>query len=193
MSKDSTLKSAWLILIFMQPKKWPGDAGKTRMLGMNEVDKDSLSIDATGSVDELNSFVGLTIGKVRDATTVLLLNDVQKDLFTIGAELAGSRKRDDKSTQLESSHVVRLEEEIFKLDNSLKPLQNFIQPGGSEGAALLHVCRSVTRRAERRIVALKKERIINDDIVKYLNRLSYLFFLLARQANEREGVEESKW
>ena len=177
----------------MQPKKWPGDSGKTKMLGANEVDKDSLSVEANGSVDELNSFVGMAINKIDDREIVNLLRDVQKDLFTIGAELAGSRRRDDKSTQLDPEHVVRLEDEIFKLDNSLKPLQNFILPGGSEEASLLHVCRSVTRRAERRVVALKKERIINDDIVKYLNRLSYLFFLLARKVNEDKGIEEQKW
>ncbi len=155
----------------MQPKKWPGDSGKTKMLGANEVDKDSLSVEANGSVDELNSFVGLAINKIEGREIVSLLRDIQKDLFTIGAELAGSRRRDDKATQLDPDHVVRLEDEIFKLDNSLKPLQNFILPGGSEEAGLLHVCRSITRRAERRVVALKKEKIINDDIVKYLNRL----------------------
>ena len=177
----------------MQPKKWPGDTGKTRMLGSAEIDKDSLSVDATGSVDELNSFVGLAAVKIEDRAVLELLHDIQKDLFTIGAELAGSRGRDDKNTQLEPSHVVRLEDEIFKLDNDLPPLQNFILPGGSEAASLLHVCRSVSRRAERRVVALKKERIINEDIVRYLNRLSYLFFLLARQTNENQGVDETKW
>ena len=163
------------------------------MLGANEVEKDSLSVDANGSVDELNSFVGLAASKIEDKTMTDLLQDVQQDLFTIGAELAGSRRRDDKATQLDPEHVIRLEDEIFKLENSLKPLQNFILPGGSEGAALLHVCRSVCRRAERRVVALKKERIINDDIIKYLNRLSYLFFLLARKVNEDKGVDETKW
>lgn len=177
----------------MQPKRWPGDSGKTRMLGSIEVDKDSLSVEANGAVDELNSFVGLAISKSEDEKTIELLRDIQQDLFTIGAELAGSRRRDDKATQLEPDHVVRLEDEIFILDNKLPALQNFILPGGSESAALLHVCRSVARRAERRVVALKKERIINDDIVKYLNRLGYLFFLIARQTNEREGVEEQKW
>ena len=163
------------------------------MLGSAEIDKDSLAVDATGSVDELNSFVGLAAGKIEERATLELLRDIQKDLFTIGAELAGSRRRDDKDTQLEPSHVVRLEDEIFKLDNDLPPLQNFILPGGSEAASLLHVCRSVSRRAERRVVALKKERIINEDIVRYLNRLSYLFFLLARQVNESRGVDETKW
>lgn len=177
----------------MQPKKWPGDTGKTKMIGSVEVDKDSLSVDATGSVDELNSFVGLAANKIEDRNVLELLRDIQRDLFTIGAELAGSRRRDDKDTQLEPSHVVRLEDEIFKLDNSLPPLQNFILPGGSEASSLLHVCRSVSRRAERRVVALKKERIINEDIIRYLNRLSYLFFLLARQVNDRQGVDESKW
>ena len=177
----------------MQPKKWPGDSGKTKMLGSNEVDKDSLSVEANGSVDELNSFVGMTISKIDNEEVAKMLKDVQSDLFTIGAELAGSRRREDKSTQLDPEHVVRLEDEIFKLDMSLKPLQNFILPGGSEAASLLHVCRSVTRRAERRVVALKREKIINDDIVKYLNRLSYLFFLLARKINEDKNVEEQKW
>lgn len=177
----------------MQPKKWPGDTGRTKMLGSAEMDKDSPSIDATGSVDELNSFVGLAASEIDDEKVKELLIDIQKDLFTIGAELAGSRRRDDKDTQLEPSHVVRLEDEIFILDNKLPVLQNFILPGGSEAASLMHVCRSVSRRAERRVVALKKERIINEDIVKYLNRLSYLFFLLARRCNEEKGVDETKW
>lgn len=177
----------------MQPKKWPGDAGKTKMLGSAEVDKDSLSVEANGAVDELNSFVGMAINKIEDHYIAGMLKDIQSDLFTIGAELAGSRRREDKSTQLDPEHVIRLEDEIFKLDTSLKPLSNFIMPGGSEAASLLHVCRSVARRAERRVVALKKERIINDDIVKYLNRLSYLFFLLARKVNEDKNVEETKW
>ncbi len=177
----------------MQPKKWPGDTGRTRMLGSAEIDKDSLSIDATGSVDELSSFVGLAANKTEDREILGLLHDIQRDLFTIGAELAGSRRRDDKDTQLEPSHVVRLEDEIFKLDNSLPALQNFILPGGSESAAALHVCRSVSRRAERRVVALKKERIINEDIIRYLNRLSYLFFFFFFQVNEQQGVDETKW
>lgn len=177
----------------MQPKKWPGDSGKTRMLGTNEVDKDSLSVEANGAVDELNSFVGLVINKTSNREMTELLKGVQKDLFTIGAELAGSRRREDKSTQLEPDHVVRLEDSIFILDSKLPALQNFILPGGAEDAALLHVARSVCRRAERRVVALKRERILNEDIIKYLNRLSYLFFLLAREMNEKQGVDESKW
>ncbi len=176
-----------------QPKKWPGDAGKTRMLGVHELDKDSLSIEATGSVDELNSFVGLAIDKIENAVMVDILKDIQNDLFTIGAELAGSPRRDDKSTHLEASHVVRLEEHIHRLDHTLKPLDKFILPGGTADAALLHVARSVCRRAERRVISLKKEKIVNDDIIKYLNRLSYLFFLFARQINEGEGVSEQKW
>lgn len=177
----------------MQPKKWPGDSGKTRMLGSVEVDKDSLSVEAAGAVDELNSFVGLAISKIDDEKTAGMLKDIQADLFTIGAELAGSKKRDDKATQLEPEHVVRLEDEIFILDNKLPVLQNFILPGGADDAAVLHVARAVCRRAERRVVSLKKDRIINDDIVKYLNRLSYLLFLLARRCNEEQGVEETKW
>ena len=177
----------------MQPKKWPGDSGKTKILGAHDVEKDNATIEAIGSVDELNSFVGLAIHKIRDSETRDILKSVQGDLFTIGAELAGSTKREDKSTNLDPEHVIKLEGHIFHLDNTLEPLSNFILPGGSEDSSLLHVARSVCRRAERRVVALKKEKIVNDDIVKYLNRLSYLFFLLARQANERKGVDENKW
>ncbi len=177
----------------MQPKKWPGDAGKTRMLGVHEMDKDSLSVEATGVIDELNSFVGLTITKTTDGEVEDILKDIQKDLLTIGSELAGSGKREDKSTQLEPDHVVKLENIIFSLEQQLEPLKSFILPGGSEDSAHLHVARSVCRRAERRIVSLKREKIINDDIIKYLNRLSYLFFLLARKVNEKKGISEHKW
>jgi cob(I)alamin adenosyltransferase len=177
----------------MQPKKWPGDAGKTRMLGVHEMDKDSLSVEAIGAIDELNSFVGLTITKTGDGEVEDILKDVQKDLLTIGAEIAGAGKREDKSTQLEPDHVVRLENVIFSLEQQLEPLKSFILPGGSEDSAHLHVARSVCRRAERRVVSLKREKIINDDIIKYLNRLSFLFFLLARKVNEKKGISEHKW
>ncbi len=178
---------------YSTPSKWPGDAGKTRMLGTHELDKDSLFIEATGTVDELNSFVGLAIDKIENKQILDTLKGIQADLFTIGAELAGSPRRDDKQTHLEPEHVVKLEEHIYRLDRTLKPLSSFILPGGTADAALLHVCRSICRRAERRVVSLKKERIVNDDIIKYLNRLSYLFFLFARQINEGEGVHDQKW
>lgn len=163
------------------------------MLGVHEIEKDSKSIEAIGAVDELNSFVGLVINKTEDLELIEIMKGIQKDLFTIGAELAGSTKSIDKSTNLDPDHIVKLEDAIFKIDQTLKPLRNFILPGGCEEAALLHVARSVCRRAERRVITLKKEKIVNDDIIKYLNRLSYLFFLLARYSNERHGIEEHKW
>jgi len=176
----------------MQPKKWPGDSGKTKIMGAHEMDKDAITFDAIGDVDELNSFIGLVIN-VTDGETEDLLKDIQKDLFTIGAELAGSQRREDKSTNLDPQHVMRLEDVIFEIDQSLKPLNSFILPGGSKESSYLHVARAVCRRAERHVVKLKREKIINEDIIKYLNRLSYLLFLLARKINEKHGIDEHKW
>ncbi|HLC67582.1 MAG TPA: cob(I)yrinic acid a,c-diamide adenosyltransferase [archaeon] len=177
----------------MQPKKWPGDFGKTKIMGTHEMDKDAPTFEAIGAVDELNSFIGLVINRTSDGQVEDILKGVQKDLFIIGAELAGSPRREDKSTNLDPDHVVRLEEVIYELDQSLKPLSSFILPGGSEESSYIHVARSICRRAERNVIRLKKEKIINDDIVKYLNRLSYLLFQLARRINEKHGIDEHKW
>ncbi|MCX6816154.1 MAG: cob(I)yrinic acid a,c-diamide adenosyltransferase [Candidatus Aenigmarchaeota archaeon] len=171
-------------------KTW-ADSEKTNLFGGEATTKDSLRIDACGDVDELNSFLGLARARLDDKEVDAILRDVQRDLFIIGADLAkaGSREK----AVLTKEHVKKLEDMVHKIEKDLPKLTKFILPSGTHAAALLHVSRSVCRRAERKCFALKKKEIVNEDIIKYLNRLSTLLFDLARLANKKAGVKEDEW
>src|SRR3989338_3166918 len=147
----------------MVKKVLTGDSGKTRLF-CDETTKDSMRVDAYGDVDELNSYIGLVRARLEDKEIDPILKDVQKDLFVIGADLAKSSK--SEKSQLTSEHVKRLEELVHKIESQLPELKNFILPSGTPASALLHISRSVCRRAERKCVALKRQEIINDEIIK---------------------------
>ncbi len=165
-----------------------GDLGETCLADGSCVWKDSLRINAIGNVDELNSVIGLVVScKVSDEIDAELLW-IQNELFNLGSELAVSGKRLIGEKQVE--HV---EDQIRFYNNRLPSLREFILPGGSKGAALLHVARSVCRRAERSVVALAKEEEISPILVQYLNRLSDLFFVYARQANRLVNRSDIFW
>jgi cob(I)alamin adenosyltransferase len=123
-----------------------------------------------------------------------MLENIQEDLFLVGAELA-TRQEESRSRKVQVTEAMleRLEEEIDRLDAELPPLSTFIVPGGTRAAAALHVARTIARRAERRAVALAENEKLNPVLVSYLNRISSLFFVLARVVNKRAGVEEKKW
>ena len=176
----------------MRVHKWPGDSGYTKLFTGEEVSKDVLRVETYGVIDELNSFIGLARTRIEDKEVNVILKDVQKHLFTMGADLAKSQSK-GKKAMLAVDDVKFLEDQTKKADKELRPLSKFVIPGASPGEALLHVCRSVARRAERRIIFLKKQEIVNEEIPKYLNRLSYLLFALARLVNQRTGVEDEKW
>jgi cob(I)alamin adenosyltransferase len=173
-----------------------GDKGDTGLLGGGRIPKYSLRIDAYGTVDELNSFVGLAITEVKNMDVEALLEKIQNELFTIGSNLAAPGIVNDSSRiipQVTEGFIKDAEIAIDKYEEKLVPLKNFILPGGSKGAALLHVCRTICRRAERKVVELKSKEIVNDNIVIFLNRLSDLFFVLARHENMISNVPDIKW
>ena len=164
-----------------------GDGGKTRLSTGAPVAKTHPRVEAYGAVDELNAQIGwarttLAAEPVLDA----MLARVQNDLFDLGADLAtpeGTRATED--LRMLDSQVARLEGEIDQLNDQLEPLTSFVLPGGSPAAAALHVCRTVCRRAERRTIAVGAE--VNPEVVRYLNRLSDLLFILSRAANVDTG------
>jgi cob(I)alamin adenosyltransferase len=170
-----------------------GDAGETSLGDGARVRKDALRVEAYGTVDEANSIVGLArlhTGGLADE----ILSRVQNDLFDLGADLC--RPEDGKKgvggLRVSESQVERLESEIDRLNADLAPLESFILPGGTPAAAHLHQARTVARRAERLAVALAVEEAVNDQAVKYLNRLSDLFFVMARHCNDG-GARDVLW
>ncbi len=153
------------------------------------VKKDDAQIEAIGGIDELNSFVGLAISFATQKPVRDILDKIQEELLCLGAEVAASPEA--HSVLLSQKRITALEKEIDKFSNMLPRLRNFILPGGSKAAAALQVCRVVARRAERRCVTIKK--ILRPQTLAYLNRLSDLFFVLARFENCRNKVDEKSW
>ena len=172
-----------------------GDAGDTGLGGGQRVPKDSPRIEAYGTVDELNSTVGLAICACTDPEVKDLLTNVQHRLFDLGGDLCvlEEDKKKFKVSQIEQSQVDQLEKFIDSLQKSLKPLENFILPGGSIGAAQLHVARCVCRRAERDILRLKRSEAVGPFVVKYVNRLSDLLFVMARYENLKKKAPDVLW
>ncbi|NLC24562.1 cob(I)yrinic acid a,c-diamide adenosyltransferase [Oxalobacter vibrioformis] len=165
-----------------------GDGGMTTLADGSRVAKSSPRIEAIGSVDELNSLIGLLLSENLSAEIESELIAIQNDLFDIGAELAGSPQKltgEDK--------VVRLENQAQKYDANLLSLQGFILPGGIREGALLHYARSVCRRTERSIFVLAESENISEAIGKYLNRLSDLLFIYARVVNREAGKPDRLW
>lgn len=174
-----------------------GDSGETELQGGTRVRKDTSRIEACGTVDELNSYIGLALVHIKDTEIVEVLRAVQNDLFDIGADLTilqeEKRKTVKPAYRMTKEHITTLENRIDSFEAALKPLTRFVLPGGSEGASTLHVARTVCRRAERRVVTLAKKEQVNPEVLRYLNRLSDLLFLLARTVNQRLGVVELTW
>jgi len=172
-----------------------GDDGETALGGGQRVPKDALRIEAYGTVDELNSLIGaaLAAGLVDDVARPL--RRIQNELFHLGSDLC--ILEDDKKRmpvpRIEQRHVDALEAILDEVTPEVGPLENFILPGGSVGAADLHVCRTVCRRAERLVVALAREETIGRHVIGYLNRLSDALFVLARLENRRRGVDDVCW
>jgi cob(I)alamin adenosyltransferase len=172
-----------------------GDGGETSLGGGQRVSKASLRIECAGSTDELNSLLGLALAGGLAADVDEALGLVQNDLFDLGADLAvvEADKSAGAACRVEASQVARLGQTIDTLQQELGPLEEFILPGGSVGAATLHLARTVCRRAERVAVALSKEEPIGEQVIPYLNRLSDLLFMLARRQNQAEGLRETYW
>ena len=172
-----------------------GDGGETGLFGGARVSKASLRVVAYGEVDELNSSVGWARVTVDDAALDALLNQIQNDLFEVGAELGSTAERKQKSAMplIDEAQVEALERAIDRYEEGPPPLTSFVLPGGSESAARFHVARCVCRRAERSLVALGAEDAVRGELFRYLNRLSDLLFVLARHANHEAGVADIPW
>jgi cob(I)alamin adenosyltransferase len=174
-----------------------GDAGETALFGGGRVKKAHPRVRAYGTVDELNSFLGLALCRMAPGASRERIQQVQHDLFALGAVLAtpppaGARRR-PATPDLPVARVAEMEQWIDEADRELEPLRKFILPGGTEGAAALHVARTVCRRAEREVVELGHDEPLESDIVTYLNRLSDLLFAFARLENRRSGVPDITW
>ncbi len=172
-----------------------GDAGTTGLFGGPRVSKDDERICAYGSIDELNAVLGLVRSVGLEAQQDQMLCSVQICLFSIGAELATPEPEKHGLKWNGSVEVESMEHWIDQTDASLAPLRNFVLPGGASTAAHLHLARTVCRRAEREIVSLRNNLRVSDvtEIVIYLNRLSDLLFVMARQANLLAGVPDVPW
>ncbi len=172
-----------------------GDAGETALFDGRRVPKSDLRVEAYGEVDELNALVGQALAEPLDDDLAAMLREVQRDLFALGGRLADPSRRIADRVQkavIADADVARLEGWIDTLERELPPLRHFILPGGSRAAALLHVCRTACRRAERRVVQLGAE-AVEPQVLAYVNRLSDFLFVLARAVNRRAGVAEIEW
>jgi cob(I)alamin adenosyltransferase len=171
-----------------------GDSGETSLFDKTRVSKADPRVDAYGEVDELNACLGAARAAGVDDEIAGLIEWLQKDLFAVGARLADPSSRIAPRVEkaaIGDPAVQRLEQAIDRLEETLPPLRRFILPGGSSSGALLHLARTVCRRAERRMVALDPP--VDPVLLRYVNRLSDLLFVLARVANHRAGVPEVEW
>ena len=171
-----------------------GDKGETGLFGARRVPKDSPRVEAYGSIDELNSCIGVALSACRFKEITNSLVQIQKLLFVAGADLATDVDVAERRVpRISKSDIDRLEKEIDSMQSELPKLTKFILPGGSQLSAQIHLARAVCRRAERMIVAASKVEKINPEMIPFFNRLSTLLFNLARLANVRERKKEEVW
>jgi cob(I)alamin adenosyltransferase len=169
-----------------------GDDGTTGLQGGKRVSKADLRIIAYGSVDEINSCLGVVLAQSVDSDISELLMRIQNELFVAGSDLSDPNLANTKN-RVTDIMIENLEKNIDMFEQELEPLTNFILPGGHKTAAYLHLARTVTRRAETQVVLLSKQEQINVNCQKYLNRLSDLLFVLARTVNKRARVADVIW
>ncbi|MBP6827898.1 MAG: cob(I)yrinic acid a,c-diamide adenosyltransferase [Saprospiraceae bacterium] len=170
-----------------------GDQGETALFGGRRVLKSHLRVDAYGTVDELNSFIGWLRDSIGGEHDREILAGIQHRLFTAGAHLASDPEKHPPTPDLKGSDIELLETEIDAMEEMLPPLKNFILPGGHPVVSVCHVCRTVCRRAERLVVALHENDPVDPLVLQYLNRLSDYFFVLGRRLGQGLGVEEVIW
>jgi cob(I)alamin adenosyltransferase len=173
-----------------------GDKGTTALIGGTRVSKAHLRIESYGTVDELNSWIGVAMDHVTDGHSNITLREIQDRLFTLGSALACDPEKEPKLRipDLKPEDVTLLEKEIDRMNEVLEPMRSFILPGGAPAVSFLHVARCVCRRAERLCVALQEtDPDLEILILQYLNRLSDYLFVLARYAAHLLGAEEIKW
>jgi cob(I)alamin adenosyltransferase len=172
-----------------------GDRGETGLFGGARVSKASERVETYGEIDEVNATIGLARAAGLDAEVDRFLALVQSQLFDLGAELACTPGKEAKLglPPISEEDVERIEGEIDRLELLLAPLRTFVLPGGSEGAARLHVARTTCRRAERRLVGLGASEDVREELVRYMNRLSDYLFFAARNENRCAGIDDVPW
>ncbi|NDP22787.1 MAG: cob(I)yrinic acid a,c-diamide adenosyltransferase [Paludibacter sp.] len=172
-----------------------GDKGQTGLIGGTRVSKNDIRIETYGTVDELNSFIGMLTTYTISDEDRSFLRIIQNQLFTIGSYLATdtSKVSLSQASILNDDTIFSLEKEIDRLDEILPPLSSFILPGGSQSGALCHVCRTITRRTERRLFDMNEIYNIDSQVIIYFNRLSDYFFALSRYFTLQNGGEEIYW
>jgi cob(I)alamin adenosyltransferase len=173
-----------------------GDRGETRLFDGSRVRKDDTRVEAYGSVDELNACIGYAASQLTDTSIVAMLQGIQRDLFSLGSQLADPREAGAaarEKARLHPDRIAALENAIDGFETELPPLRQFILAGGAPAGASLHVARTVCRRAERRVTSLAGQVEIHASVIEYLNRLSDFLFVLARLVNHRQGQEEIPW
>jgi cob(I)alamin adenosyltransferase len=173
-----------------------GDKGSTSLIGGTKVPKSDLRIEAYGTVDELNSFVGLVGDHLQNSTSSSILKEIQDRLFTIGSSLACDPEKEPKLKipDLKETDIDFLEKEIDRMNEILPPMKSFILPGGHVAVSTTHVARCVCRRTERICVSMQQQQMeIEPLVIKYLNRLSDFLFVLARYTGHQLKVEEIPW
>jgi cob(I)alamin adenosyltransferase len=180
-----------------------GDKGKTGLIGGTRVPKSDGRISTYGQIDELNANVGLAISILKKKAVqkiftdiIEMLSSIQNDLFILGSDLADPQypsSPQSKTPRVTQQMISGIERSIDKFETELQPISFFILPGGTCESSILHVCRSVARRAEVSLVAVATTQSINEKIIAYLNRLSDLFFVLARVCNKRQNFNDVAW
>lgn len=174
-----------------------GDLGTTGLVGGTRIRKSDPRIELYGEVDELNSFIGLGISFLDKTQDKIFLHEIQSALFDLGSNLACEKEKRDqfKLPQVKDSFILKLEKEIDTMDAALAPLHTFILPGGSAEASSFHVCRTVCRRVERQMVEFEEQHAgeIPEKALRFMNRLSDYFFVLARYVNQNKKIEEINW
>lgn len=170
-----------------------GDEGQTGLFGGMRLPKSHLRIEAYGTVDELNAYIGLLRDVLKNDGLKLDLKKIQDELFTIGARLASDPEKEMKVPEVQNTAILRLEKAIDTMDSELPPLKNFILPGGHTTVSYCHIARCVCRRAERRVVALGLESSVEPVILQFLNRLSDYLFVLGRKLGKDLNAPEIPW
>jgi cob(I)alamin adenosyltransferase len=172
-----------------------GDTGKTSLISGRRISKSNMQIDAYGTVDELNSWIGLLRDMTTNENRILLLNEIQDRLFTIGSLLAADTEKDNKIAlpPLYEEDIALLEKAIDDMDAVLPPMRSFVLPGGHQLVSFCHITRTVCRRAERLVVALSEVQAVEQKIITYLNRLSDYLFVLSRKITQELNATEIPW
>jgi len=171
-----------------------GDKGETGLLGGRRLPKNHIRIESYGSVDELNSWIGLLRDKTDFPKVEGILEEIQNKLFVIGSELASDPEKEWDFAKVQEEDVVVLEKEIDRMETDLPALKNFLLPGGHPIVSQCHIARCVCRRAERNVVALSQtEDKVSPILLRYLNRLSDYLFVLSRWVGQKLGADETPW